>query len=261
MSVETYIDQAQRRVQAEQEAVDAKIEAIETFKTRIRDIPTESALSSSNATTQAGIRFKQTSSSTDQCRTVRNVFSQTIQPHSIADLGESEQLLDTIRNEFSEPIAVALAPTTETSFTPKLKQMIIAEANAQQNGAEILSQTLEQEADHLAEACKTVDGIIEWIIEVNETPLTKLDFDALTRRHERLEAHRNQCEQLIHRRQELLQQTMTKELTIGMDYSGLLPYLYQDFPVEHPVLSTGVKLIETCDECQRAIRAHLIRKG
>jgi hypothetical protein len=37
-------------------------------------------------------------------------------------------VLDTIREEFTDAIAVALAPTTEASFTAELKQMVLAEA-------------------------------------------------------------------------------------------------------------------------------------
>ncbi|OYR50821.1 hypothetical protein [Halorubrum sp. Ea8] len=55
-----------------------------------------------------------------RCREVRRAFHETARPHSLADVddADAESLLETVRSEFTESVAVALAPTTDASSTP-----------------------------------------------------------------------------------------------------------------------------------------------
>jgi hypothetical protein len=61
---------------------------------------------------------------TEQARTrvraEREAFDETIRPHSVADVDETEPLLGTIRGEFRDALPVALAPATAASFTLEL---------------------------------------------------------------------------------------------------------------------------------------------
>jgi len=200
-------------------------------------------------------------SSADGCRTVRTAFAETIRPHSVADIDESESLLETIREEFTDAIAVALAPTSETSFTPELKQMLLAEARSRRSEATALQKALEREETHLDDAANTVNDAIAWIVDANETPLTDLGFDTLKQRHETLASHRDRCEEVAHDRQEFLRGTTNNGVDAGVRHRSLIPYLYQDFPVDHPVLATVATLESTCRECQRTVRNHLIRRA
>ena len=261
MPVDTYIDQARTRVQAEQDAVDEKRETYKTFINRVTELQTDPASSpSSGMTATTGTHLAVNSSPDDHCRTVRTVFAETIRPHSIDDIDGSESLLETIRGEFTDTIAVALAPPTDTSFTPELKQMVIAEAQARHSEATALQKALDREQRQLEETGNVVDDITAWIAEVDETPLTDLGFDALARRHKQLATHRNQCEELAHQRQDFLQGTTNNSIEVGVRHQSLVPYLYQDFPVDHPVLVTVVRLDDTCKDCQRTVRDHLIRR-
>jgi len=261
MPVDTYIDQARTRVQAEQETIDEKREAYETFIDRVADVQTDPTPSSSSGmTATTGTHLAVDSSPDARCRTVRTAFAETIRPHSIDDIDGSESLLETIREEFTNTIAVALAPTTEASFTPELKQMVIAEAQARHSEATAFRKALNQEQRQLDETGNVVDDITVWIAEADETPLTDLGFDALARRHERLATHRNQCEELAYQRQNFLQGTTNNSIEVGVRHRSLVPYLYQDFLVDHPVLVTVVRLDDTCKDCQRTVRDHLIRR-
>jgi len=261
MSVNTYIDQARTRVQAEQEAVEKKREAYETFLDRVADVQADTAPSPlSGMTATTGTHRAVDSPSDDRCRTVRTVFAETIRPHSIDDIDSSESLLETIQEEFTDTIAVALAPTTEASFTPNLKQTIITEAQARHSEATALRKTLEREQQQLERAGDAIDDITAWAADVDETPLTDLDFDALAHQHERLEVHRTRCEELAHQRQDFLQGATNNSIEVGVSHRSLVPCLYQDFPVGHPVLATVVRLDDTCKDCQRTVRDHLTRR-
>lgn len=262
MPVTTHIDQASERVQAEQAAVDAKLEAFDAFIDRVEDLspePTPSA--SAGITATAGALSRGTASTEDRCRTVRTAFAETISPHSVADVEESESLLETIQNEFSDSIAVALAPTTDTSFTPELKGMVVSAATTRRAEAEVLREALSREAAHLENAGDTVETITTWIADADETPLTDLGFEALQERHETLASHREYCDDLARERQAFLQQTTNQTVEIGVRHKSLIPYLYQDFSVDHPLLATVARLDNVCAECQRTVRQHLVRRA
>jgi len=260
MAVDTYIEQARTRVRSEQEVIDEKLDAYEAFIRRVRELQAEQTTSSTAGLTTAGgaIHLSADASSANGCRTVRTAFVETIRPHSVADIDGTESLLETIREEFTDAIAVALTSTTEASFTPELKQMVLAEAQSRESEAAALREALEREETHLDEAGAAVDDIIAWIVDANETPLTDLGFGALKQRHETLADHRDRCDAVARNRQEFLEWTTNNGVEAGVRHRSLIPSLYQDFPVDHPVLATVATLDETCQECQQTVRNHLV---
>lgn len=262
MTVDTYIGQARTRAQAEQDAIDEKRDAYEAFIRRVQKLqPDQTSSSVAGITTAGGVtHLSADASSADACRTVRTGFAETIRPHSVADIDEPESVLDTIREEFTDAIAVALAPTTEASFTAELKQMVLAEARSRRAEATALQKALEREEAHLDGAAEAASDIIAWIVDANETPLTGLGFDALQQRHEMLAGHRDRCEEVVWHRREFLEGTTNNGVDAGVRHKSLMPYLYRDFPVDHPVLATVAKLDGTCQECQRTVRDHLVRR-
>ncbi|QCC49172.1 DUF7260 family protein [Halobellus limi] len=263
MPVDTYTEQARTRVRAEREAVDEKLDAYEAFIRRVRDLQTEQTPSSvAGLTTTAGAAHRSADASgTDRCRTVRTAFDETVRPHSVADIDETESLLDTIREEFRDALAVALAPTTEASFTLELKRTVLTEARSRRSEAAAVQKALGREESQLDDAAGVVDDVTDWIADANETPLTDLGFDALKRRHRRLADHRDRCEDVVRDRQAFLGRTTNNGVDAGVRHRGLVPYLYQTFPVDHPVLATVATLDATCRACQRSVRDSLVRRA
>ncbi|MFD1600592.1 hypothetical protein ACFSBX_16760 [Halobellus rarus] len=176
------------------------------------------------------------------------------------DLDEDEPLLETIRSELSDSIAIAVAPTTEAELTTDLRDAIVTEAQSRYVELQTMSAALAREIDQLEAALSTVTPILEWLVDANETPPTKLDFDALQARHATLETHRDSCETLLTDRQAFLHQTTSRAAKAGITHHTLIEYLYQDFPVDHPVLSTGIRLDDLCAESQQTVRSHLIQR-
>lgn len=260
MSIDTYVQRARRHVRSEREAASAKREAFDAFVDEVRDVATASANASSAGVTTAGVQRRGTSANESRCRAVRTAFAETVRPHSVDDLDGDESLLETIRAEFTEPIAVALAPTTAAAFTDDLRERVVAEARARRTETAAFERALDREADQLDEAAETVDEVVGWLVDADETPLTDLGFDALARRHERLAARRARCEEVAERRQAFLEATTSNGAEAGVRHRQLLAYLYDDFAVDHPVLATVADLDATCMECQRAVRDHLTRR-
>ncbi|UIP01365.1 hypothetical protein Hbl1158_15765 (plasmid) [Halobaculum sp. CBA1158] len=262
MTIDTHIEHAQARVRTEQEAADARLDAYETFIRRVRGLETERTSASAGSAAVVGTTHLTADTvSTDRCRTVRNAFAETIPPHSVADTDGSEPLLETIREEFTDTIAVALAPTTDASLTPDLKRMVVAEARSRRSETAALQTALGRETEQLADAAATVDDIVAWIVEANETPLTDRGFDALKQRHETLASHRDRCEDVARERQAFLRGTTNDGFDAGIRHRRLVPYLYQELPVDHPVLATVTTLDETCRSCQSAVRDQLVRRA
>jgi predicted membrane chloride channel (bestrophin family) len=191
MTVTTFIDRAKRRVEDEQDAVRAKRAAFDRFSDRVSSLPTTPAASAGGMTATVGTQLGSDQAVDDQCRAVRNAFAETVRPHSCDS--DSEPLLETIKAEFTEQIAVALASTTETGFSNQLKTAIITEVENRKAETAALSRALDTEAAHLETAFQTVEEITDWLVAENRTPLVDLGFETLRDRHETLAAHRSRC--------------------------------------------------------------------
>lgn len=258
MTIQTRIHDAQARVDREREAVDAKLTAIDRFIDRVADIAPAPTGSSPGLTATVGALSHR--GSDDSCTAVRRAFAETIRPHSLDDVAERESLQATIEAELSESIAVALAPTTNAGFSPKLKRAVLSEARTRRAETKALHCALGREATQLEEVAAAVDEVTEWIATADETPLSDLGFEALRRRHERLATHREECDRVAERRQSFLDGATNHGAEVGIDHGHLGSYIYQDFPTDHPVLTTVVRLDDACRECQRAVRDHLVRR-
>jgi hypothetical protein len=103
--------------------------------------------------------------------------------------------------------------------------------------------------------------VVEWVETAAETPLPQLGFDALAERHRRLAAFRERCDDVVADRQSLLGTTTGRELEAGVRHGAVVEFVYADFPVEYPVLSTVARVADTCADCQRAVRDHLVRRA
>lgn len=261
MVVNHHLDEARTRVDTEQDVLAAKLEAFDTFVTRVSGLSTESTPATSpRVTATAGTRAHDDSLADEQCRAVRRAFDETIRPHSIVDVEGSESSLETIRNEFTDSIAVALAPATDPSFSPELRRTIVAEANARRAEIEVVCRALEKESLQLENVQEIVADISAWIAEANDTPLGDIGFRTLQNRHETLADHRDQCAELAHRRQEFLEESTNQGVEAGIQHRTLFSYLYQELPNDYPVLATVASLDSVCNECQRVVRSHLVRR-
>jgi hypothetical protein len=264
MTIETHIQQALDRVRDEQVAIEEKQTGYERFVREVEAISAETLTHNRSRQTTAGAVATMTatpSNGADSCQRVRERFADTVRPHSTADVEHPETLLETIAVELSEQIAVALAPQNATTgFTAGLKNGVLSEAAQRQRELRAMERALDREAASLIDAKNTLDGVLQWLTEANETRLTTLDFAALRARHDRLDGFRNQCGTIARERQSLLHATTSADGEVGIAQQELVGCLYVAFPVAYPVLSTVVRVEQVCLRCQRAIRDHLVRR-
>lgn len=260
-SVETHVDRAAARVREERTALESKGAAYEAFVRRVAAVPAESAPSGQpGAAVATGTQFRTEARGSDRCRAVREAFAETVRPHSVADVDDAESLSTTIRNELTDAVADVLAPTTDAVFTPETKRAIVAEARTQRAGVAVTERALDREAASLDDAAAVVEAVTSWVAGAERTPLSELGFDALRNRHRTLAAHRERCEAAVADRQTFLRESTGRTAAVEVGHRALARYLYQELPVKYPVLSTVTRFDGVCESCQRAVRAHLVRR-
>jgi hypothetical protein len=273
MSQTTHIDAARDRVAAERATAAAKRDGMASFVDRVADLSAESSPAGSpGAAGTGGLAHRTNVSGPGGCEAIRTAFAETVHPHAVdggddvrADSeprgAEPEPLTATIRREFTESIAVALAPASSVPFSPGLKRGILAEARQRRSELDVLCRALDRESESLDAAADTVASVSSWIAAADETPLTELGFDALRCRHEALAAHRERCDDAVTDRQSVLASTTAVDAEAGLRHRDLVGSIYEALSVDHPVLTALVRLDDICRACQRAVRAHLVRRA
>jgi len=261
--IETHVDSATEAAERERAALTEQGAAYEEFRRRVASLSTtEIRRGCAGATAHGSVTARTARADTGgaACERVRETFAETVRPHSIDDVGE-EPLLETIREELGDGVALALAPTTDAGFTPKTKRAVLTATRERSRGIEATVAAIDSELESLETAADVVAGLTEWLAAANETPLSSLGFDALRNRHERLATHRSQCDSLLTERQELLASTTGRNQSADVTHRSLVRYLYSSYPVVYPVLSTVTRLVDLLDDCQRTVRSHLTRRA
>ena len=264
---EPSLDDARRLVGDEQDHIDDKLTAFDRFANGVSRLPTtsppSSVESSPGATGPPGsvsATVGSQPSSDTTTRRVRSLFAETIRPHSIEDVDEPEPLLVTIREELSPEIALAVAPSTDRAFTPDLQAAICSAVDQSQAELRAMRRGLDTEADSLRAAADLHGELVDWTDD-DRQPCSKLGFEPLSRRHERLAEFRQQCEALAADRQSTLHGTTNHTATASLSHRLLVEYLYQPLAVDYPVLSAVAHLTDDCETRQRTVRRHLIRRA
>jgi hypothetical protein len=267
MTLQTHVDQALDRVQSEQTHVNEKQAGYDTFERTVRELPTGSpgnqgtvAQSATGEALTASASLLSVQSSQNHCREVREAFAETIRPYSVEDADEPESLLETISEELGDDVAVALAPQTGGQFTAQTKQAVLSAITERRDELAVMEQRLETEEQSLQAANERVTTIIDWLCEANETPLTDVEFDELQARHETLADHRTRCDQIAVDRQEVLDETTSRDGSVAIQHRTLVDYLYDELAFDYPVLGTCTRLDSVCADCQRVVRDHLVRR-
>lgn len=266
MTVDTFIQQALTRARAERERIVEKRDALAAFADRVEEIPAESPQpqgGEQRATTGEPISTQACAPTTGTARrrAVREAFAQTVHTQSVEDEGAFESFVGTIAAELTDDVAAALAPAESTRpFHPVLKQRVLAETTARRQECAVLVEALDREREALRDANTDVVAVLDWLVRANDIPLTSLGFEDLRARHDTLATHRDRCERLAHDRQALLNRKTCHGTHLGLTHRSLVTSLYADFAVDYPVLATVARLDSACGDCQRVVRAHLVRQ-
>ena len=258
------LDDARRLVDDERAHIDEKLAAFDRFADGVRRLATDSPPSIQSTPAGTGSPGSISAavggqpSGDDTTRQVRSLFAETVRPYSIEDVDEPEPLLVTVREELSPEIALAVAPSTDRAFTPDLRAAICAAVDLSQAELRAMRQGLDTEADSLRAADDLRTELLDWIDA--RPPCSEQGFEALRRRHERLDGVRQQCDTLAADRQSTLRGTTNYTATASLSQQLLVEYLYQPLAVDYPVLSVAARLTDSCESRQRTVRHYLTQR-
>jgi hypothetical protein len=263
----TYLRNARDCVRAEQDVTTARAAGFRTFADRVESVspqtptPHHSASPAGSPPAPVGAVATAQPATDSGCQAVRHAFAETVRPHSIEDIDEPESLPETIAAEFTSEIGMMLASDTEQQFTAELKQAVLTEAGTRREESEAVVEALDAEGAYLRDVSETVAEITDWVIATNETALSKRDFDDLAGSYETLATFREQCHGVVHERQESIRTTQYTAGSTHTSQRNCMELAYRTLSVDHPVLATIAELDQVCAECQRSVRAHLMRRG
>lgn len=243
----TRVGRASERVTDERETVEAKRDAYGRFRSRVRAVSPQSV-----TTGGTGVTVAHASGGTSVARTIREAFAETVAPTC-----EERPTRDLLSAELGDEVATAL---TMGDVSPPLRQAILSASDQRRAELAAMDRALGLEADSLDRAEGTIERIRGWLIEKNGTPLSDCGFEELHARHDRLARFRDACEELLSDRQEHLARTTSANGRAGVRQRDLVAYLYEPFPIDHPVLVTAVRLDAIRADCQRVVRDHLVRR-
>lgn len=254
MTVDTRVPAALERVRAERTVVEEKLAAYDAFVERTREVPTDAA--SGGTPSPVGTTLATGSRRGGGCGAVRDAFDATVRDAADVD---GESIFETLAAELGDDVAVALAPTTGSALTPEFRKQIVSAATDRRWQLRTMATALDREVSSLAAAREDFATVREWLERADGTPLTALDFDGLRERHERLDDCLSRCARRARERQSFLDGSTSEHGQVGLEHRALVGFLYEDFPVDHPVLSGVATATATCERCQRNVRAHLTR--
>ena len=257
MTVETHLHRARERAESERASVAAKRDALDSFAARLRECspsgPTPEQLAQPVG---GGVSTSAGGHAPDGREQVRSAFAETVGEHT-----DGDAVLSGIQTELGKEAALALAPTTSATFTPQLQSQLLSQTTARKRELGAMLGALDAERESLQTHLDTVDTVVAWLVDADETPLTDVGFDALRDRHERLSQFRADIETATQTRQTRLDATTSHGGQVGIAHRSLVASLYEDFPVDYPVLATATRLLDVCSDAQQAVRAHLVSRA
>ena len=261
--LETHLAEALKLVATEQEKINNKLKAFDQFAVGVSRISAGSEIESTvtramqNGNQQPlSVATQSVPDNDSRIQNVRSLFDKTVRPHSLEDIERPEPLLVTIREEFSEEIALALAPSTSQQFTKNLKSAILSSADQCQCNLKAMDKGLTAEKKNLEKSIILCELINEWFVS-ERNPIEREEFETLKNQHEQLDEFRDQCEQLAVDRQSTIHTKKNNTPSAGLSHTMLVDYLYQPLTVTYPILSASAQMIDVCDTRQRTIWKYL----
>ena len=264
MSIETHIDSALTRAKQEQTHIEAESKAYERFLSGVTSLSPQPAAAPVTTPSAAGGTVSvpagsQPDAATTDADRVRELFAETVRPHSVADLDTEEPLLKTIREELGDSLAVILASETNAGVSPQVQSAICLKSQQRLQELKTMRSVVDQEYESLQAADNDYQTASKWVEEHNQTSLAELEFSELQRRHEQLSTHRNRCEERLLARQETIHSMTSRDAQVSFKHDSLLTYLYQEFSISYPVLSTVTRLHTLLADCQQSVCNNLTR--
>lgn len=167
----------------------------------------------------------------DALAEVRQAYRDTVMAvdHYADDYDES--LPENLEEEFGPELATAVVKGP--GYRPSLQAALVDRSRSVIRARQSLLDELDEESASLSRAGDTLSAVRSTLSAIREDPLSA-DFDVLRDRWERLEQAETACVEAVADRQRSLEER---------DAFGLAQYLYDDLPLQSPVLAEAGGLV------------------
>ncbi|MEY7849983.1 hypothetical protein AB7C87_12395 [Natrarchaeobius sp. A-rgal3] len=257
---------ALERVEAERKHVGRGLDAYDRFAADVRELASASSGTHSERTLPDGAGqslalpgARSGRRDTDGLAELRSAFRETVQPFAVAHHDRVDSSRDAIGEELGDELAPALESTASGPISPALKATVLSAAERRRIELRTVERALATEEASLQDVLECIEGVADWLVDADRTPLSALDFTALSERHETLRSHHDRCETAVYDRQTVIR-GRTARGTVVVSHRSLVDRLYRRLSSPHPALSTVVRVADVCRECRRIVRDHLVRR-
>lgn len=212
------LDSALDTVSREKQELEAELDALTEFEDRISTVPPQQVLSRPSMYCEHD---------TTAISTVREAYQETIYDVDHYDRVYGETLVESIAAEFGQDFAVAFQPDSQTVFSPKLKETLLATVQTSASERRSFLETvhaeecsLESHRNEIAEMLETLDSSVvpEWFEESMQADI----------------------QSIIETRQQFLNTRKHR-----FDAHDFCEYLYDDHQWSYPVLTAVARLRES----------------
>jgi hypothetical protein len=243
--VSGYVRDALSQVEDEKVAVEAERDAFQTFAESVQMMDANSRQSlHAPATTLVS-----STPDHEQLQQIQDRYRETIiaVPNYEEEYGET--LRENMATEFSDELATAVLDGQQ--FTPRIKSLLVNQAEAAAKQREALLEAIDDEHESLTDARRRLElpelpceGQTE--LELSNEPFENLiEYDRRSRQHEKRYA-----KLLADRQRHLHKKTRWGRES---DAPFLQEYLYRDFDIQFPVLHAGIEQIKRLRNQRRIV--------
>lgn len=234
----------------ERERLLAEADALGRFVDRVADIeagaPRVAPAGDPGTTTAVG------SGDRGRLGRVREAYRETVMsvPHYETEYGES--LAHNLRVEFGDDVAAALLEGGDLS--PQLKGTVLTRGREARRRRLVVVDHIESEQAALAAAHRRLRPVADSVERLEAADLASFDDDELAAESYLLADRREDCEAVLERRQETVQDRRT--VTDRVDtVDSIEAYLYGGLPVTYPVLADATALVDRLEDLQGRVLA------
>lgn len=224
-------------VDAEQTRLRNEADAFGAFASRVADL--EPAVPRTSASPGVGTLVD--TGSTDELRRIREAYRETVMAVSHYEAEYDESLARNMAVEFGDDVAAAVVH--DATLTPNLKETIVQRSRQARENRLVLADYLEEESSAVGSALDTLDRVRRSVDRIEDAPIERYDYDDLRAEWYLLEDRIEECESVLTRRQETLQERRPLGDRVD-DVESLEEYIYEPLSVTYPVLTCGTRLLD-----------------
>lgn len=231
---------ARWELERERERVLAEREAFDAFADRVRAVSPASRVTVPEGA--IGALRAADGDSRSAVERVVDAYRRTVMdlPHYEEDYGDT--LVESVATELGDDVASALC--SRADFSSLVKYRTLAAAESARERRDSFHGSVLEEADSLAEAQATLEGVEDALERLESAPAAELSDPELYERESEIDRLRRRCNSIAESRQERLH-----ESAVRIRGDDVLPvvHFYRSLPAEHPVLATVADLVQRLD--------------